>query len=366
MNTRWNNLLVDCEAQGDPLVGRLRERLPGAKIEILDDARLYLSSGSHASDSLVLMRRRGAFVKDFPQTPGTPPCGEKYIITMMNCPYSCSYCYLRSYLEHRSVVIFTDTERMKEETSRAIAEDAPRFMTTGEMSDSLALDDLTGTTLDLLPLFEGSSTLLEARTKSNNVKHLLAAAADPNRLSGRSGPAGNPFDRLLVTFTLGPETMIEREEPGTASTEARLEAIGTLTGAGIKTGVRFDPIIPAYADIDSYRRLLDGLMEASGGSGIYRFELGALRFPPGLLESVRETAPHSSILRGEYLRDREGKLRLYRPARVSLYREIASLVLQRFPQTRIELCMESSTVWEDAGIEPLVCSPDAQRPHSLS
>ncbi len=304
------------------------------------------------------MRRRGAFVKDFPQTPGTPPCGEKYIITMMNCPYSCSYCYLRSYLEHRSVVIFTDTERMIEELSMAITKDSPHIITTGEMSDSLALDDLTGTTLDLLPLFEGSTTLLEARTKSDNVNHLLAAAADPNRHSGGSEPAGNFLDRLLVTFTLGPETMIEREEPGTASLEARLDAIKLLTGAGIKSGVRFDPIIPAYADIESYCRLLDGLKEAAGGNGIYRFELGALRFPPGLLENVREITPSSPILRGEYLRDREGKLRLYRPARVSLYREIADLVLQRFPETRIELCMESGTVWEDAGIEPLICSSD--------
>lgn len=358
--------MVDREAQGDPLAAHLRERLPGAKVEILDDARRYLSSGSRASDSLVLMRRRGAFVKDFPQTPGTPPCGEKYIIPMMNCPYSCSYCYLRSYLEHRSVVIFTDTGRMKEETARAIAEDAPRFMTTGEMSDSLALDDLTGTTLDLLPLFEGSSTLLEARTKSDNVKHLLAAADDPSRLSSGSEPAGSLLDRLLVTWTLGPEEMMEREEPGTASLGARLDAICALRGAGIKTGVRLDPIIPAYADIASYGRLLDGLKEAAGGNGIYRFELGALRFPSGLLESVRETVPRSPILRGEFLRDREGKLRLYRPSRVSLYREIAGLVLQRFPEASIELCMESSSVWEDAGIEPLVCSPGTQRPQPLS
>jgi spore photoproduct lyase len=341
MKTRWNNLLIDREAQGDPLAARLRERLPEAKIEIVEDARGYLSSGFRASGTLVLMRRRGAFVKNFPQTPGTPPCGEKYVITMMNCPYSCSYCYLRSYLEHRSVVIFTDTERMKDEISRAVTEDSPRIITTGEMSDSLALDDLTGTTLDLLPLFEGSATLLEARTKSDNVKHLLSAAADTGRLSGGSESAASLFDRLLVTFTLGPEKMIEREEPGTASLEARLDAIKLLTGAGIKTGVRFDPIIPAYADIDSYRRLLDGLEAAAGGKGIYRCELGVLRFPPGLLESVRESAPHSPILRGEYLRDGEGKLRLYRPSRVSLYSEIAGLVLRRFPGTGIELCMES-------------------------
>ncbi len=359
MNKRWNNLLIDREAEGDPLAERLRGKLPDAEVEMTDDARRHVSSGSCAPGTIVLMRRRGAFVKDFPQTPGTPPCGEKYIVTMMNCPYSCSYCYLRSYLEHRSLVIFTDIERMKEEISMAIAEDAPRIMTTGELSDSLALDDLTGTTLDLLPLFEGSATLLEARTKSDNVEHLLRAAAERNGSKGESDSDQGLFDRLLVTFTLGPETMIEREEPGTAPLGARLRAIGELTGAGIKTGVRLDPIIPAYAGVDTYSPLLDELKDAAGGNGIYRFELGVLRFPPGLLESVREAAPQSPILRGEYLRDTEGKLRLYRPSRVSLYRNIAGLILQRFPESRIELCMESGTVWEDAGIEPIACSSTA-------
>jgi spore photoproduct lyase len=361
MNRRWEKLLIDREAQGDPLVMRVHERLPDAKIESTDEALRHLSSPTASENTIVLMRRRGAFVKDFPRTPNAPPCGEKYIVTAMNCPYSCSYCYLHSYLGHRSIVIFTDTERMKEEAAEAIARDAPRIMTTGEMSDSLALDRLTGTTLDLLPLFRESDTLLEARTKSDAVDHLLAAALgppgaadanDPRHRAGGSETRGGPLDSLLVTWTLGPEEMIANEEPGTAPLAARLAAIGRLAGTGARIGVRFDPIIPAYAGIDLYRRVMDGLKAAIATNDLYRFELGILRFPPGLIERVRERTPRSPILRGEFLRDGEGKLRLYRPARISLYRDMAALIRERFPRSPIELSMESRDVWEDAGIEP--------------
>jgi spore photoproduct lyase len=336
----FKRLVIEREAMNDPLVSRVQAGLPGAEVVVTDDARALLRSEPSAPGSLVLMRHRGAFVKDFPATPGSPPCGEKYIVTMQNCPHACTYCYLQSYLDHSRIVLFTDTDRMKEEAARVIGGEAPRSITTGEMGDSLALDRLTGTTLELLPLFAGTRTLLEVRTKSAEVDHLLAEN------TGRTG-AGN----LVVTWTLGPEQMTAREEAGTAALSGRLSAIGRAVRAGVKVGVRFDPVIPFYADLEAYADLIGGIKRASGNNTIHRFEIGVLRFPPGLLEALRRRHPRSPLLRGEYFPDAEGKLRFYRPARIVLYREIARIIRTHFPDPVIELSMEDRSIWEDAGIE---------------
>ena len=339
MNPTITQLVIERAATGDPLTSRIRERLQGVGEIVTDDPRTLLGRNRKDSGSLFLMRHRGAFVKDFPATPHSPPCGEKYIITMLNCPHACSYCYLQSYLAHGNLVLFTDLERMKTEVARFISHDAPKRITTGEMSDSLALDKLTGTTLELLPLFEGTGTFLDVRTKSARIDHLVSA------LAGRE-TAGN----LVITWTLGPPEMIEREEMGTASLTERLEAMGRTLRAGLRVGVRFDPVVPYYADMKTYESLIGEISRIVGSDGIDRFEIGVLRFPPGLIEKVRERHPRSMLLRGEYLKDSEGKLRLYRPARVALYRGIARLVRMSFPDAGIELSMESRDVWEDAGI----------------
>jgi len=340
MNPTITQLVIERAAAGDPLTVRIRERLRGVGETVTDDPRKLLRRDQWGGGSLFLMRHRGAFVKDFPAIPHSPPCGEKYIITMLNCPHACSYCYLQSYLEHDRLVIFTDLERMKAEVAHSISHDAPKRITTGEMSDSLALDELTGTTLELLPLFEGTGTLLDVRTKSARIDHIVSA------LAGRKRTAN-----LVITWTLGPAGMIEREEGGTASLTNRLEAMGRALRAGFRVGIRFDPVVPYYADMNAYKSLIGEIARIAEGAGIDRFEIGVLRFPPGLIEKIRARHPRSMLLRGEYLRDGEGKLRLYRPARVALYREIARLVRTRFPHAAIELSMECREVWEDAGVE---------------
>jgi spore photoproduct lyase len=75
-----------------------------------------------------------------------------------------------------------------------------------------------------------------------------------------------------------------------------------------------------------------------------------VRFPHGLLERVRERDPRSALLRGEYIRGRDGKVRLYRPQRVRVYREILSFIRSAAPGVPVELSMEDRSAWEDAGV----------------
>ena len=356
----FDKLIIERKALHDPLTVRLKAR--GGVVETVDDARTILEREPGKDGTLVLMHHRGRFVKDFPVPRDCPPCGEKYIVTMQGCPYRCTYCYLQSYLGHRHIVIFTNTKALEDEIALTLSNDPPKMMTTGELGDSLALDPLTGTISDLLPHIAGTPTVLDIRTKSSQVDHLVREAVSGgigHRSSGENPRNGNicepPMKReyyrnLVLTWTLGPEKAVTLEEPGAAPLGDRLEALAKAARAGIRVGIRFDPIIPAYADMDEYERLVDAIRDAVSADDVYRFELGVVRFPSNLLELIRGKNPRSPLLQGEYIRDREGKTRLYRPIRVKLYRSILGVIRRRFPSTPVELSMEEPSVWEDAGL----------------
>lgn len=335
----FTRLIIDKRVLDDPLTGRIRSGLVGVEEIVTGDTGDHLEPGS-----LVLKYHEGRFVKDFPVTPGAPPCGEKYIAALQGCLYDCSYCYLRSYLPHSTITLLVNSGKMESDIRETLAEGTVR-LTTGELSDSLALDHITGLTSSILPLLEGTSAVIEARTKSANVDHL------PGISSGGDRDAELARRHLLITWTLAPPGAIESEEPGAAPLGKRLEAIARVSGAGIGFALRLDPIIPFYWDAQSYRGLLERVRKTTGGLSPRRIELGVLRFPPGLIESVRKDSPYSPVLQGEYVRDREGKMRLYRPMRVKIYREAADMIREIFPQTGIELSQEDREVWKDVGLE---------------
>jgi spore photoproduct lyase len=336
MTPRFDRLVIHSLAMDDPVTRRVTERLDRKKTIYTDDPDDFTGPGT-----FLLKYHEGRFVKDFPVTPGAPPCGEKYIAALQGCPYGCSYCYLRSYLADNTITLLVNSEKMEEDIREALLSGTVR-LTTGELSDSLALDHITGLTSSILTRLEGTGAVIEARTKSANVDHLPGVNGSDQDLARR---------HLLVTWTLSPPEAVDQQEPGTATLDERIEAISKVSAAGIRYAIRFDPIIPFYWDADSYERLLFWIRDVAETAPL-RIELGVLRFPPGLADIVRKVSPFSQILHGEYIRDHEGKIRLYRPMRIAIYRELASTIDILFPGTAIELSQEDRTVWEDAGLTP--------------
>jgi len=332
----FKRLIIDKRALGDPVTGRIRSSLSGAEEIVTGDVNSHTGQAT-----LILKYHEGRFVKDFPVTPGAPPCGERYIAALQGCLFDCSYCYLRSYLSHSTITLLVNSEKLEGDIREALDAGTVR-LTTGELSDSLTIDHITGLTSSILPLLEGTSAVIEARTKSANVDHLPGVNRSDVELAAR---------HLLVTWTLSPPGAIASEESLATSLDERLAAISKVTSAGIGFALRLDPIIPHYWDAASYRGLLVRVKDEAGDAP-RRIELGVLRFPPGLIENVRQRSPYSPILQGEFIRDREGKMRLYRPMRVRIYREAAEMIGEIFPRTLIELSQEDRTVWEDAGLDP--------------
>jgi len=363
MEYKPKRIVIDTASLDDGITRRVTSSYPEARIDVLDRPLEFLRENDFGKGTVVLTHNRERFVKDFKGSSGTVGCGEKYIASIMNCPFNCSYCYLRTYLDYRSIVIFTNTDRLMEEVAGVIEGNDEITLTTGEFSDSLALEHITETTRTLLPLFSSSSAKLELRTKTSMADRVIdlfnGMSPDRKETPGDGTETEDKVNEflperfkhnLIVTWTLAPRKAIKNEEPGTASLNDRMEALEKTASSGIKVGIRLDPVIPFYFEEPLYREIVEELSRKIPQGMIERIEIGTVRFPERLVDTIGMKRDGRNILKGDFVKNRDGKFVLIRPLRIKIYRALVSIVRRYMPDTDVVLSMESNDVAEDAGI----------------
>ena len=284
---------------------------------------------------LLLSPYPGPLVKRCPGTKGYICCGYKVINLLVNCPMDCSYCILQSYLNNPYIVLYPHFEKIFSEV-KVMIEGAPegrilRFGT-GELSDSLALDEEIGFSQEAIPFFSSLEAILELKTKTARVGHLLKL------------PHGG---KTVISWSLNPPKVVREEEHLTARLEERLMAAKRVQEAGYPVGVHFDPIIPYPGWQEDYLRLIDALFSHLDPRGVIWISLGTFRLPPALKGIVRERFPKSGILLGELLPAEDGKFRYLKPLRIDIYRKMYQWLRGYGDDLFIYLCMEREDVWQE-------------------
>ena len=156
-------------------------------------------------------------VRDCPGTHKHICCGYKTIDLVEGCPLSCSYCILRGYLNDPGITVRTDARAVIGEIDRAIASEETHVLRfgTGELSDSLALDDELRVNAPIVRFFgERKKALLELKSKWASIDHLksLPQPLRSRLLLGRAATLhrrGGKKDQPGFRKTQGPE-----ESPG--------------------------------------------------------------------------------------------------------------------------------------------------------
>ena len=104
------------------------------------------------------------------------PCNLHVINQTANCPFNCSYCFLQSYVNNPVTTIHANLEEMIGDIEHRLAQQPHRLfrVTTGDLGDSLAYDEVTQANRDLVDCFAGTKNgLLELKSKSDRVDPLL-------------------------------------------------------------------------------------------------------------------------------------------------------------------------------------------------
>ncbi|MCL7489539.1 MAG: DNA photolyase [Desulfobulbaceae bacterium] len=334
-------LYVEQQCRDLPYVREIVGRSGLPVVEIEDSAvpcieGLYPDNLSQGKKHLLLCRNKGRFFKPCPGTREYQCCGYHVLNIGMNCPMDCVYCILQAYLNNPWLSFFVNIEELFGELDAALQAHPERLFRigTGEFTDSLALDRLTGLSRLLVDYFrDKDNAVIELKTKSDVVDNLMGL---------------DHGGRTIVSWSLNSPPVMRHEEIRTAGLEQRLAAAAKCAEQGYRLAFHFDPIIFHDGWQDGYRQTIRRLFEIVPAEQIVWISLGALRFIPRLKTIAARRFPASRFFYQEFITGLDGKSRYFRDQRVEMYKVIAD-ELHKYAagRTCIYFCMESDVIWQE-------------------
>lgn len=290
---------------------------------------------SEQGKALEIAKFKGRFVKACPGTRFYNCCGYQILNFGNQCSLGCSYCILQVYFPNPNLRLFANLDDLIQQLDDHLKTSRRKVhrIGTGEFTDSLLLDHLTGLSELLVPFFaKQSSAVLELKTKTSQVD--LLEKLDHG-------------GRTVVAWSLNPPEVIDREEGTASSLEERLAAARRCQDWGYRLAFHFDPLLAYPEWKEGYAEVVARLFAVVDPSVIAWISLGSLRFMPPLKAIVRQHHPRSTILDEEFVPGLDGKLRYFRDLRVEMYSRLKDLLLKVSPDLCIYLCMESNDVWRE-------------------
>lgn len=338
---KFEHVYIDRAAVDSAVAVRLTSLFPAEKVSVvdqppLDGGELSAREFSRSKRLLYVTPFKGHFFKRCPGSrPGLSCCNYYVLNWGLQCDMNCSYCYLQSFINTPMLTIYSNLDdaltELREIAEGGMAAQALR-VGTGETVDSLSLDPLTLYSQRLITFFRAyPAWTLEFKTKSDKVGQFLDT---PH--------AGN----VIVSWSVNPQHIIEREEHGTASLEARLSAAEKCLAHGHRVSFHIDPMIWHPGWRENYGLLVDAIATRFKPAQVPYMSVGALRFQPEQKAMMRERfGLNSYVTQAETFPGSDGKLRYDTRVR----QEMFQFVLERFrahdPAWRLFMCMESPETW---------------------
>lgn len=167
------------------------------------------------------------------------PYKKSYFLkTSLNCIFDCKYCFLKWAFKNNFLVFFVNYNDIKKEIKKIIQENKKNetiCFYSSDYSDNLATNNISFFVQSFVPFFERfKNTILEIRTKSDNIKPLLDLWFIPKNTE--------------IAFSLSPQIIIDKYEAKTTNLQKRINTINTLMDKWFKVWLRFLPLL----NIDSY------------------------------------------------------------------------------------------------------------------
>ncbi|MES0491120.1 MAG: spore photoproduct lyase family protein [Leptospirales bacterium] len=342
-------VFVDRTVSKTPFTLRLFENLkkyPGynnvAWVEI-EDYKTFIEENSdkysfeRGKKNLILYPEKGEFLHACPGSDGVLCCHYYVLDFGMNCPYDCHYCFLQTYLTSPFYKMAANTDELFLQLKNKLTQNTTGNRNklrigTGEYTDSLAADHITGLSSDFIHFFRDiPNTTLELKTKSTNIENLLNV---------------DPQGSVVVSWSVNPGSVIEETEIGCPTLEQRLEAAKKIIQAGYQVAFHFDPIIAIAGWESEYKEVIDTIFDTIDPDKIRWISLGTFRYSPGLKEKLRERYPNETITRKEMFAGKDGKLRYFFPDRVQIYKTLQEHIRKRSADMFVYLCMEVRSAWQ--------------------
>ncbi len=334
-----SELYIHQHVVGNPQTEAIRTQFDSIPCNIVQNSQAVFHAVLNASTDpiqqgkkvLFLTRNKGAFLKTCPGTRAYTCCGYKILNIGTFCTMDCSYCILQSYFHPPVLQYFVNHDDLFSELTTLNSTEDIHRIGTGEFTDSMIWERWTNLSELLIPKFANqSNSVLELKTKTTAISRLKPL--DHNK-------------KTIMAWSLNTELVIKNEERGTASLQARLQAAAACESWGYPLAFHFDPMV-IYDDCErDYETVIETLFSQINPNSIVWISIGTFRFMPGLKPIIQQRFPKSKIIYGEFITGLDGKMRYFKPLRISLYRTIAKKIAKIAPNVLVYFCMEDDEVW---------------------
>ncbi|MCB1758956.1 MAG: DNA photolyase [Gammaproteobacteria bacterium] len=261
-------------------------------------------------------------------SPKTRCCNLLTLDAVDNCGYHCSYCSIQSFFSGDRV--YFDPDFPDKLAQLQIDPDRIYHIGTGQSSDSLMWGN-SHNVLDALVTFarENPNLILELKTKSGNVSHLLDLDLPAN---------------LICTWSLNPQCIIEHEEKGSASLERRMAAALSLQQKGCLVGFHFHPMIHFDGWKVAYTAVTDRLQQLFDPDWVAMISIGTLTYTRQVIRKIRERGGDSQILKMPLV-EADGKLSYPDEIKTALFSTLYRSFSADWQSIFFYLCMENQRLW---------------------
>lgn len=326
MTRRILDQFPDVPRRSPPEAPRLLEELQASESDVFGAGK----------KRLLLSRFKGSFLKKCPGiSPGMVCCNYYVVNLIKNCMYDCSYCFLQDFLGNNPMLTaFVNVEDLLAELDEAFnANPSHSFRVgTGELTDSLALDDVLPYSEALIPFFnQRPNAVLELKTKSDRIENLLKQ--------------DNPSN-IIISWSLNPPEIADREEKGTPGIEQRLNAARQCADHGYRIGFHFDPVILFPGWEAAYAGLIDLMFQHVAPEKIEWISLGGFRYRPNLKKVIQQRHAETQLFTQEHLPGEDGKFRYLRPLRNHAFETLRRMMKAHSSDVNVYLCMETKEIWQ--------------------
>ncbi|MCM8824072.1 MAG: hypothetical protein NC822_05315, partial [Candidatus Omnitrophica bacterium] len=191
-------------------------------------------------------------------------------------------------------------------------------------------DEITNYSSQLINFLRDKPVLFELKTKSTKIDNLLKNEPSPN---------------IIVSWSINPQEIIDKEELMTSSLEDRLTSAKIVQEKGYSLSFHFDPIIYSENWEKIYKETIETLFKKL--TPPFRWiSLGTLRGSRELKNIVEQRFPHSKIFYGELFLGEDKKLRYPKFLRKEIYQKMISWIRRYDTRTPVYLCMEDEEIWQ--------------------
>jgi spore photoproduct lyase len=268
----------------------------------IEDYQEFRKHTMHREKQCVIFaRKRGAWLKPFHCYHQNHESLYFSLDIAEGCRFDCVYCYLQSYLNNGALVIFVNRDGLENEL-RSFAS-TPVWISTGILTDSLLAEEHHPMIAWLSHRLPEQATL-ELRTKSANVEIL-----NDQNISR---------EKLVVAWSLSPETVVTNYEYGTSTLTQRIDAAKRALELGYRIAFHFDPVFHFEGWKQAYGKLFNNLKEFKSERVAF-LSIGLFRYMPDLGSIIRKRFPYHQILTEEFFPDQDGKYHYLRSIRKEMY-----------------------------------------------